>query len=326
MTKVFISYSQKDKVLARQIYKYLKNSTKAWLDENEILVGDSIPNKIQEGITSSDYILVLFTKNSVESGWVKREIESKLVNEISTGNISIIPILGESLDKTWSLPPLLASKKYADISIDFEKGMKEVLYAISGHNNSYKKPSSKNVYLGYAFGFTAAKVAWHYGETFERMGLIIQYKEFASKLRLEEALIDETLKAFKPSSDFEDIIKNAHQGLNIRQAMSSILIVKHGEIVSGAFRFGFNSIYILPQLEFLGVAKEKSSKLPIDNLLGPLRNQFNDLVSDGEILELEADDLQTLKQAFDNIFQIGALRVRELLIEIGLNVEKKLKT
>ncbi len=328
MIKVFISHSHKNKDSAKMVYDYLKNnSAQAWLDENEILVGDSIPDKIQKGLDSSDFIIILLSKYSVKSGWVKREIESKLINEISTGKISILPVLCENLDESWSIPPLLSSKKYADIISDFERGMRDVLNAIKGHAKiDLTRPKSKNVYLGYILGFTIAKISWHHGNKLEKMGLIFQFKEFCSKLSIDDVLTEEILNNFKPSSDLGDVLKNAHLGLNIRQTLSNILFAKYGEIVAAAYRFGFNLIYIMPQLEFVSMAKEmKSKKTPVEQLLGPMKNQFDNLVSDGEIILMEEKYLQNLKEAHDSISEKGADKVREFLIKIGGELEKRFK-
>ena len=81
MARVFISHSHQDKATARTVAQYLEaNSTRVWLDENEILVGDSIPGRIEQGIADSDFVVVLLSKDSVTSGWVKREVETKLVD------------------------------------------------------------------------------------------------------------------------------------------------------------------------------------------------------------------------------------------------------
>ncbi len=134
MARVFISHSHRDKPTAKQVSAYLKeNSADVWIDDEKILVGDSIQEKIGEGIQSSDFVLVLLSSQSVKSGWVKREIEANLGEEISTGKVKVLGVLCEKLDGTWSIPPLLAGKKYADLSHDFTLGMKEVIMAIRGH-------------------------------------------------------------------------------------------------------------------------------------------------------------------------------------------------
>ena len=94
MARVFISHSHKDKLTAKRVAAYLKESSaEVWIDDESILVGDSIPDRIGEGIQSSDFVLVLLSSQSVKSGWVKREVETKLGEEISTGKVKVLAIL-----------------------------------------------------------------------------------------------------------------------------------------------------------------------------------------------------------------------------------------
>jgi len=51
---VFLSYSAKDKAVARDVAERLrKDGVKVWFDEWEIRPGDSIPSKIEEGLKRS---------------------------------------------------------------------------------------------------------------------------------------------------------------------------------------------------------------------------------------------------------------------------------
>ena len=46
-----------------------------WVDEAEIKLGDSLINKIREGIDKVEYIGVILSNNSINSEWVKHEID-----------------------------------------------------------------------------------------------------------------------------------------------------------------------------------------------------------------------------------------------------------
>jgi TIR domain-containing protein len=79
MPSIFLSHSTKDKSLARQIANDLLSADiSVWLGEWEILVGDSITQRIQQGLEEVDYVAVLLTKHSVESGWVEKEWQTKI--------------------------------------------------------------------------------------------------------------------------------------------------------------------------------------------------------------------------------------------------------
>ncbi|WP_077830074.1 toll/interleukin-1 receptor domain-containing protein [Clostridium beijerinckii] len=53
-----------------------------WYDEWEIKGGQSITERIKIGIEESAFMVVVISKNSVDKGWVKKEIEQSLFKEI----------------------------------------------------------------------------------------------------------------------------------------------------------------------------------------------------------------------------------------------------
>jgi len=75
----FLSHSSKDKPFVRKLAADLvANGIKVWIDEQRILVGDSIPEKIAQGLAESDFFLIVVSHNSVESSWAKKELNSAL--------------------------------------------------------------------------------------------------------------------------------------------------------------------------------------------------------------------------------------------------------
>jgi hypothetical protein len=122
--KVFLSYSKVDKDAAKRIASSLKKKGYlVWYDEWEIKVGDSIIEKITNGIVESDFLLVLLSKNSVESKWVREELNAAKMREINKRNVFILPIL---LDDC-RIPILISDKKYADMRNSYRKGMADLL-------------------------------------------------------------------------------------------------------------------------------------------------------------------------------------------------------
>lgn len=94
MAKIFISHSSKDKEFVRKLSADLANlGHDPWLDEWEIKVGECIVSKIEHGIKESDYVIIVLTENSVNSGWVEREWKTKYWDEINQGKTLILPII-----------------------------------------------------------------------------------------------------------------------------------------------------------------------------------------------------------------------------------------
>ncbi|WP_259461679.1 toll/interleukin-1 receptor domain-containing protein [Enterobacter sp. R1(2018)] len=97
-----------------------------WLDEWDIRVGESIPERISSGLQEADFILVILSSNSVGSKWVEREWQTKYWSEIEKGKIVVLPLLLQEC----VIPELLRTKKYADFRFDFNKGLNDLLYAL----------------------------------------------------------------------------------------------------------------------------------------------------------------------------------------------------
>jgi hypothetical protein len=125
----FLSHSSADKAFIRQLASDLTaNGVNVWLDEQRIRVGDSIPDKIAQGLAESDYFLIGMSQKSSESAWVKKELNNALMTEVQRRNVHILPL---KLDDT-PMPPIIADKKYADFSKSYKAGLDELLTALKG--------------------------------------------------------------------------------------------------------------------------------------------------------------------------------------------------
>jgi hypothetical protein len=124
---IFISYSSRDKEFARKLATILiQHGHKPWLDDWEIKVGQSISSKIDQGLSSTDYVALVLTQHSVDSPWVDREWKAKYWDEVNRGRVTVLPLLVDDCQ----IPSLLKDKKYADFRADFDRGFVELLEAI----------------------------------------------------------------------------------------------------------------------------------------------------------------------------------------------------
>jgi hypothetical protein len=125
----FLSHSSKDKPFVRQLAADLaREGITVWLDEQMIRVGDSITDKISQGLAESDYFLIALSENSVQSEWVKRELNQALVTEIEERKVRILPLKLSECE----VPPLIKDKKYADFSSHYRTGVTQLLTAMRG--------------------------------------------------------------------------------------------------------------------------------------------------------------------------------------------------
>lgn len=118
---VFLSHTWADKDFARKLAADLRSlGVRVWIDEAEIKLGDSLIEKISSGISGMDYLAVVLSPESVQSEWVKREVEIAISHEIEGKKIKTLPLLYRHCD----LPGFLRGKLYADFrgsDVDPEK-------------------------------------------------------------------------------------------------------------------------------------------------------------------------------------------------------------
>jgi hypothetical protein len=98
-----------------------------WYDDWEIGIGDSIVAKIEEGLARNDTLIVLLSPASVESKWVRRELDTALMNQLAGHNVKIIPVLIARCE----LPAVLASIKYVDLTSSFQDGIIQLMQTLS---------------------------------------------------------------------------------------------------------------------------------------------------------------------------------------------------
>ncbi|OLE53678.1 MAG: hypothetical protein AUG51_12520 [Acidobacteria bacterium 13_1_20CM_3_53_8] len=126
--KVFVSYSSVDRSFARKLSKSLHSrGLRVWYDEWEIIVGDSITQKIEEGIISSSFLVIILSTASVSSPWVREELDAALMRQITDRKVQVLPVLKEACE----IPPLLRSKKYADFTKKYKLGLDNLVQSIN---------------------------------------------------------------------------------------------------------------------------------------------------------------------------------------------------
>lgn len=121
--KVFVSHSSKDKERFVEPFaaRLRARGIDAWLDKWEMLPGDSLVQKIfEEGLKNASAFVIVLSKASVGSNWVKKELDIATVNSIEKGT-KLIPIVIEDCE----VPMCLKDKVYEKIddpeNYDFER-------------------------------------------------------------------------------------------------------------------------------------------------------------------------------------------------------------
>jgi DeoR/GlpR family transcriptional regulator of sugar metabolism len=92
--RIFMSHHSSAKPLVREIRANLPHHVDAWIDEHELLVGESLENTLREAIqTDADFLVLFLDERAAQSGWVRMELQWALDQERRNGRPFVLPIL-----------------------------------------------------------------------------------------------------------------------------------------------------------------------------------------------------------------------------------------
>lgn len=113
---VFLCHASEDKqTYLRPLVKAIHEAgISYWYDEAEIAWGDSITQKVNEGLAMSRFVIVFISQAFLSKNWPKRELSAALNIEANSGEVRVLPLLAdESIrDKVRQEFPLINDKLY----------------------------------------------------------------------------------------------------------------------------------------------------------------------------------------------------------------------
>lgn len=72
---IFLSYQHKDYEWVKRLVDALsEQGLSVWYDENEIKIGDSLIDRIEEGLRESAYVVSVITSDTARSNWAAAEL------------------------------------------------------------------------------------------------------------------------------------------------------------------------------------------------------------------------------------------------------------
>ena len=130
--KVFISHASEDKErfvldFARRLREH---GVDAWVDEWEMLPGDSLVDKIyEEGIKNARAMIVVLSKYSINKPWVREELNAGFLKRLS-GNCRVIPVVIDNCN----VPEVLRSTVWQKVPnlANYEEEFQRILDSIYG--------------------------------------------------------------------------------------------------------------------------------------------------------------------------------------------------
>jgi TIR domain-containing protein len=127
MAAVFVSHRLADGHIAEQLAVELRDrGHQVWLDAWEIGLGDSIVEKMDQGLAVSAYLVLCYSAAGSTNSWMGREWMSALARQLDGAGVRILPVR-----LTGGSPPaILADVKYADLTVDWAAGVAALCTAI----------------------------------------------------------------------------------------------------------------------------------------------------------------------------------------------------
>jgi hypothetical protein len=123
----FLSHNREDKDLVREVGSILHGfGIETWFDEWEILPGDRITEKIEEGLSKATSVIIFLSPHAVASPWVTEEMHTSLYQTISTGRLQIIPVVVTECE----IPLLLSNYSRIDVGNDKTQIANEIRRAV----------------------------------------------------------------------------------------------------------------------------------------------------------------------------------------------------
>lgn len=200
--KVFLSFAFEDIELAGKIANTLQaNGIETWWSDWCIGAGDSIRQKIDEGLGDCTHFVVLLTPYSISKPWVNQEMDAGLVRKLSSGS-KFIALRSELA--AGDLPPLLQGALSPSVNacnLDLTQLINDI------HGVTRKPPlgqapaavsQAKAISTGYSAAATAlAKFFVETTKEARKLDPCIELDELASKLSLSEEDVEDAVFELK---------------------------------------------------------------------------------------------------------------------------------
>jgi hypothetical protein len=129
---LFLSHSSKNKDFVLQLGSYLNIlEIDVWLDVWEMTIGDSLFDKLSEGLADSKFICLVISNDFHESKWASNELKQAFAREMREGKNLILPIIIENV----KIPSFIEDKIYIDFTTNYYSAISKLAGMIHNLDN-----------------------------------------------------------------------------------------------------------------------------------------------------------------------------------------------
>ncbi len=126
--RVFVSYAHEDREFVERLVDDLREQgADLFYDRLSIQPGESIVRRVSAELDASDYILVVLSHASIDSGWVNAELDAAFMRECDARTTLILPVIFSDV----AVPTLLRPRRAADFRGDYSAGLNSLLRVLS---------------------------------------------------------------------------------------------------------------------------------------------------------------------------------------------------
>jgi len=131
--KIFLSHSSRDKPLVREVKRALPECITTWMDEIDMHPGEDIEEKLSRSIQlESDFVIVFFSTEAVQSDWVRKELSWALDREKECGRSFVVPVLLDAVQDQIS-PVEFRARKFLECFDRTDMAVKAFAGNLSSH-------------------------------------------------------------------------------------------------------------------------------------------------------------------------------------------------
>ncbi|MGI8550045.1 MAG: toll/interleukin-1 receptor domain-containing protein [Dehalococcoidia bacterium] len=132
MASLFVSHASADKAFALRLAHHLRAlGHTVWVDAQEIPIGDSIPQRVEEALEHADWLIVVLSQHGTASRWCAHEWRAKYWEEVVTSHTCVLPVLLEDC----RIPFFLRPKRCADFRSDYVVGFAQLAIVLHEHSD-----------------------------------------------------------------------------------------------------------------------------------------------------------------------------------------------